>query len=196
MGRHSKLRSMATAAREERAQGVIEFALVAMILLLLFAGTVDYGLFLYYDTAVVNAARVGAETAINHCADRYHCDAPSTPMISSVILQKAVCESSPSITLKISGISSPTCTVSSGNPFGAVTVSNCPASGQDICIGGSQTEGGQVYVYVGYSFHPITPIINQFFPTKSCWSTAGGAPNTDSSSNGHTLCSDSTGRIS
>src|SRR5579872_6827705 len=65
--RHGEARVIRRRVRDENAQGLVEFAIVAMVLLLLFLGAVDYGRFLYYRAANQSAARVGAETASNHC---------------------------------------------------------------------------------------------------------------------------------
>ena len=67
------MREYVAGKRGERAQGLIEFALMAPILMMLFLGTVDYGRFLYYSVAINNAARLGVETAVNHCYERYDC---------------------------------------------------------------------------------------------------------------------------
>jgi len=56
----------------ENAQGVIEFALMLTVLMLLFLGTVEFSRFLYYDNAIRNAARVGVETGMKHCASSYN----------------------------------------------------------------------------------------------------------------------------
>ena len=41
---------------DEGAQSVVEFALLAMVLLIIFAGVVDFSRFMYFQTAVDNAA--------------------------------------------------------------------------------------------------------------------------------------------
>jgi hypothetical protein len=40
---------------------------------LVFSGTVDFSRFMYFNTAVAEAARVGAETAIGHCPTAADC---------------------------------------------------------------------------------------------------------------------------
>jgi hypothetical protein len=79
----------------EGAQGVIEFALIITALLLVFLGTVDFSRFLYYDTAVRNAARVGAEAAINHCFNDTTCDSSATAASNDFVLWSVFCEAEP-----------------------------------------------------------------------------------------------------
>jgi hypothetical protein len=47
-----------------------------------------------------------------------------------------------------------------------------------------------VTVYVGYNFTPISPLMQQFFPVKSCF------PGDDTTANHHTLCAAAVGKIS
>jgi len=48
---------------------------------------------------------------------------------------------------------------------------------------------------VGYKFHPISFLLDWVFSTQQCWTSAGGAPLDDSTSNGHTLCASSVGKV-
>lgn len=52
--------------RDRRGNAAIEFALLATPLLLLLVGTVDYGLGIYRQMEVQNAAQAGAEYALKH----------------------------------------------------------------------------------------------------------------------------------
>ena len=59
---HSLWRGRSTAAGE-RGQSLVEFALMAPVLLLLVLGAVDYGRVYYQDVQVIHAARNGAAYA-------------------------------------------------------------------------------------------------------------------------------------
>lgn len=77
---------------DERAQGVLEFALISTFLLLLALGIVDFSRFMYYQTAVTDAARVGAEVAIYHCAAPSNCDQNTTPITDDAVIQAVMCD--------------------------------------------------------------------------------------------------------
>src|SRR5579872_2268444 len=81
---------------DEDAQGVVEFALVSVVLLWLFLGTVDFARFLYYDVGITSAARVGAETAINHCPfASSNCGVSPTVVPDTLVLWRTYCEANP-----------------------------------------------------------------------------------------------------
>ncbi len=56
-------------ATSQRSQGLIEFSLVAPVLLLLFFLIIDFGRGIYYYVTIDNAANEGARTAIRSSAD-------------------------------------------------------------------------------------------------------------------------------
>ncbi len=56
------------AAAGSRGQSLVEFALLMPILALMFVGVVDFSRLYHSYTAATNAARVGAEVAMNHAA--------------------------------------------------------------------------------------------------------------------------------
>lgn len=190
---------------DERAQGVIEFALIVSVLMLLFLGTVDYARFLYYNTAVTNAARVGAELAGNHCVNETICADPNTASTTvtgdNYVLWAAYCEASPYVALTPSFSScdnsgklaswSPSCSSGCSGGLG----SSCT---NDICANpASRSQGTQVSVTVGYKFHPIAFLLDWVFTEHQCWTTGGGASSDDNiSQNHHTLCATSTGKVS
>lgn len=169
--------------------------------MLLFLGTVDYARFLYYDTAVRNAARVGAELAGNHCVNATICADPNTasttPTANNYVLWAAYCEAAPYVSLQ------PTFTTAgcdnNGNSAAwsptADSGSNCD---NDICVfPGNRSAGTQVTVSVGYKFHPIAFLLDWVFTEQQCWTTGGGAPEDDSIARSHhTLCASSVGRVS
>lgn len=185
--------------REERAQGVIEFAIVVTMLLLFFMGTIDFSRFMYYDTAIRNAARVGAEVGGNYC-NISACGVQTAPTTDDQIMQATYCagtqntlasglaaiqlQPTVSCTACISGTST-TCDPCSGS-----TCSNCT---KDICIdpsGASRTKGSDFTVYVGYNFQPISPLMSNFFPSQQCWASVNSTENT------HTLCATAVGHVS
>jgi hypothetical protein len=86
--------------RGEGAQGVIEFALILTVLMLVFLGTVDFSRAFYYQTGVDNGARVAAEAAINHCYSHSSCGAVSTASTVDDVLWSAYCEAKQYLTLK------------------------------------------------------------------------------------------------
>jgi TadE-like protein len=191
MGRLMSLRTTMTRTSDERAQGMIEFALIVMVLLLLFAGTVDFSRFLYYQSAISSAARVGAETAMNHCASSATCGLSTAATTDDFVMWSTYCEAAPEIVLNPSFSSCTPCATASCTPTCASSPCNDCAH-KDICVSpaGTRTSGKSVTVYVGYSFQPITPIIGQFFQTVSCW------PGDSTSVNDHTLCAKSVGQVS
>ena len=176
--------------RNESAQGLIEFAIISMVLVLFFGGVVDFSRFMYYDSAIHNAARIGAETASNRCADHYNCNLGGPPT-ANLIFQNTECEASPYVALTPTVTTChQTCTLGSVGCADPCPVASCPACAatQDICIGGALTAGSTITVSVGYNFRPFLPLMNLFFTDQQCWSTDSTA------SNHHTLCAESTGR--
>lgn len=187
---------------EEQAQGVIEFALVAMMLMLLFLGTVDYARFLYYDTSLRNAARTSAEVGSNHCTTPTTCGTTSTAVSNDFLIWSAYCAAQPAITLNpaVTGATNvcqpwsttPTCIPSGGSQASCGTY-NCE---YDVCVSqdtaSSQCSSSHpcVVVDIGYSFKPISFLMSPFLPDRTCYS------GDSTSQNHHTLCAESTGRIS
>ncbi len=172
----------------EQANSMIEFALVVSILLLLLLGTLDYGRFLYYDIAIGNAAEVGLQTAMNPCAYQPSCDSQAVPQTDSVIMWSAYCEGHDSVHLAPAYVSCPPCSANDCVPPGGVNYVPCV---QDICVSpaGTRTDQEQVQVTVGYNFRPMTILVDQFFPGRSCYAGDSVA------ANHHTLCAVATGRV-
>lgn len=183
------LRRLRGRALDESAQGLIEFALVGTMLCFMFLGTVDFGRFLYYQTALVSTARVGAEAAINHCPfSSSSCANTTTVTSDALVLWEASCEAIPYASLQPQFASCTAGTAGTWTPICASTCSNCTA---DLCVTPStRSTGTQVTVSVGYRFQPITPLMQVFFPDKSCFT------GDSTSTNHHTLCATSTGRVS
>jgi hypothetical protein len=207
----------------EQAQALIEFALFAIVLLYFFLGTVDLGRFLYYDNAIRSAARVGAGVASNHCAYAgYACGTTSNAVAVSdnFVMWSTYCEASSYVNLNLGqyplgqantmstgtqayvangsfGPCAPNDSSKTWTPTcaGGASCSNCS---NDICIAPSaRSSGTDVSVSVGYDFQPITPLMSSFFSSRQCWLTSDSpAPSaSDSTSNNHTLCARSVGKV-
>lgn len=180
--------------RGEDAQALIEFGIVITVLLLFFLGTIDFSRFIYYDSAIRNATRVGAEVAGNYC-NVPGCGNQSSPTSDSLVLQATYCEATQNtlgsgvaaVSLTPSATCTP-CTTSTCDPCPTATCSPCS---KDICISpsGTRTAGSTVTVTVGYNFKPISPYLSSFFPTQSCY--VGDSTFT----NHHTLCASTVGRV-
>jgi hypothetical protein len=181
----------------EQAQALIEFAVLGLVLISIFAGVVDFSRFMYYTSAISSSARVAAEIAGNPCETSFNCGrVSSTETLSDdYILQSAHCEATPYLNVK-PVVDCGTCVQSvcaSGDPCSVA----CSPCSFDVCIArsptGTPTSGQQVTVWVGYNFVPITPIMNKFFPTQACWQTGDGAPSNDATA--HTICAKAVGRV-
>lgn len=179
--------------RSEQAQGLIEFALIAPSLILIFLGVVDFSRFLYFNQAIVNAARAGGDTAINHCAFHATCGMVDTPVGDDFIVQSVSCDAAPYVRLQPQVATCASCLTTNCNAGVTICSAACLAQicMKDVCINplaATRTNGMDVTITVGYSWKPITPLIATFFPDKACWSQ-------DPSSNHHTLCASSTGNV-
>jgi hypothetical protein len=175
--------------RDERAQGLIEFALISTALLLLFAGTVDFSRFMYYSTAINSAARVGASLGTNACLTPELCGRTVLPT-DSYVMQAASCEAKPYVSLQPQ-ISCDTCITSTCTT--PCDPSSCPSpcAAEDICVqrslpSGAPADGQTVIVTVGYHFDFISPILGQFFPNVACFT---GDTRT------HNICAHATGIV-
>jgi Flp pilus assembly protein TadG len=200
--------------RGEEAQGVIEFAILASVLLLLFLGTVDFARFMYYSSALNNAASAGAQVETSGGAiNRSLAGTLYSAVTDNYALQASVCEGRPYVNLTpyptgagydfCAACLSSSATCNNNDPCQVTAGTNscgslCSSSG-DVCIcrpdtscppsGATPSTGQKVVVTVGYKFVPITPLIRQFFPAQSCWSG-------DSTSlAGHTICAQAVGRV-
>jgi hypothetical protein len=178
----------------ERAQGLIEFALIAPTLLLIFLGVVDYSRFMYFNQTIVSAARSGGDTVINHCAFHATCGMTDTPVGDDFVVQAVYCDASPHIQLQPQAATCASCLTTTCNSPITICDASCLAQvcAKDVCVSplaANRTNGTDVTVTVGYSWKPITPLIAVFFPDKSCWPL-------DPASNHHTLCASATGNVS
>ena len=191
--------------RDEEAQGLIEFALLLTALSLIFVGVVDYSRFMYYQTSIQSAARVGAEVASNNCYRASGCTNLSQVTINSGIMQATECETSgaarlswnPSIVCSNQSSdpclsctnSANWCSSTSNDPGGNVCIQRY-ASGTPECTTAVSTatvaSGQCVKVIVGYNFHPLSLAVGRFFPKTACWS---------GDSFGHQLCATAVGTV-
>jgi hypothetical protein len=173
---------------EESAQALVEFAIIAIAATWIFLGTVDFGRFLYYDNGLRSAARVGAEVASQHCPFRdVTCTegGSNTPVADKYVLWATSCEAAPNLTLLPQYTSCPP----GSTPPCIGTCTNCTA---DICVtpdDATRVTHSSVNVSVGYSFKPINAMVNILFPEQSCYT------GDNASTNHHTLCATSVGRV-
>jgi hypothetical protein len=216
-GRSRYLFRLGRSLGDESGQGLIEMALISMVLMFLLLGTVDFSRFLYYTNTIDSAARVGAEVAMLRCPGPSNCDVThSVPVTNDVVLQDTLCAAnqnpySSSMGFTLDSSIAPTSTQCSGTPCDGISVS-CAVTATEICgVGGgndvcitrgsattgtcsndpagnqSPTSGQCVEVIIGWKFTPITPLINQFFHTQSCW--VGDTAT-------HNLCASAIGKVS
>jgi len=192
MKRTSAFHKIATASRDESAQGVVEFAILATMLFFIFLGTVDFARFMYYQTNITGASRVGAEVAINHCPFYSNqCQQTDTPTATSFVMWKTYCEAAAYASLQpaYTTCSAGGSTSASWTPTCSGTCTNCT---KDICLSspdGTITNHSQITVSVGYSFKPLSLFMSAFFPERSCF-TGDSTP-----TNHHTICASSVGRV-
>src|SRR5947209_6231190 len=85
--------------RGERAQGVVEFAAIATIMMMVFLGTVDLARFMYYGTAIRNAASTAAQVETTGCVNGQVCGNLYVKTTDDFAVQAAVCEGRPYVTL-------------------------------------------------------------------------------------------------
>jgi TadE-like protein len=178
--------------RDEGAQGLIEFAIIASLAMLILLGTVDFGRFLYYDNVIRSAARVGAEVGSQHCPIRAgSCAVSGSAVGSDFVMWAASCEAAGNV--RLTPFYSPCTpgTTASWTPA-STCVGTCTNCANDICVSSSvipPDTHAQVTVDVGYNFRPINPLTNPFFQDQSCYS------GDDTTVNHHTLCAESVGRV-
>ncbi|HZU14469.1 MAG TPA: TadE family protein [Chloroflexota bacterium] len=138
------IRRLAAASRDEGAQGLIEFAILSAFLSFLALGIIDFSRFMYYQTAVQDAARVGAEVAIYHCPSAGNCDQNTTPLTDDIVIQAVMCDANQNpytgaLSFDLNpGITSVTSSVCQ-TPCDDVTV-NCTVSANQECGNNSGTD--------------------------------------------------------
>lgn len=178
----------------EQAQSLIEFACIVPILVVIFLGVTDYSRFMYSNQVIVSAARAGGDAAINHCVYHASCGMTDTPVGDDFIVQAVYCDASPHVQLQPPVSTCASCLTTTCTSPTSICSAACLAEicVNDICIdplGATRTNGMDVTVTVGYKWEPITPLIGQYFPARSCWPS-------DSLTNHHTLCASAVGSVS
>lgn len=143
--------------RRQRGQSLVEFALVAPVLLLLFSGVLDLGRAFYYQVSATDAARDGVRLA----AGNYGGHGPDLATICSEITQD------------LSAVPSVSCVTSShAPPYHSGVDFAQPASGTAVAViycgsaaaCGAYSGAPQHYdlaVQVNYAFGLLTPFISQ-----------------------------------
>jgi len=135
-----------------RGQGLVEFALIFPVLVLVLLGVFDFGRAIFAYNTLANAARAGVRVAIvnqngpSGCAGGNGGTPPDTTKVSAqdCALQAAVSLVGTTVTVTYKDITDRTvCTVTGGNPDGGPALVGCLA-----------------VVTTTYTFHPITPIIS------------------------------------
>lgn len=188
----------------EEAQSLIEFALFITFAMLMLLGTIDFSRFMYFDTAIHSAARLGAEVAGNHCTPS--CGTIPVTTVDWVV-ETTVCEASIGLQPQpVQGCNG--CAYIKGGPGGCNDPYNtstttysptAPSLTQDVYVSPAYapdspdpglTSPTVVTVSVGYNFTPVTPLMQQFFQPISCF------PGDSVASNHHTLCATAVGKIS
>jgi len=119
--------------RSERGAAVVEFALIAPVLLVLVFGIIDYGMFFHTKTMIANAAREGARNG-------------------SISHSRAVIDSS--IASALGDVPSKNVTVTVGCKGPAPTYTVCPVGGFDANV----KSGGTLQVTLKYHYSWITPL--------------------------------------
>ena len=136
------------AGRRDTGQSVVEFALVVPVFLLLLAGMIDFGLGLYSDITVTNAAREGARLGV---AMPYSAAAPSayTSAIDARVRDMATSLDGTNLTV----------TTSCLRPSGSSWVA---------CSGTPYQSGDAVVVKVDYTYKMLWPLaIGTVIPLSS-----------------------------
>jgi Flp pilus assembly protein TadG len=136
-----------------RGQGLVEFALIFPVLVLVLFGVFDFGRAIFAYNTLANAARAGVRVAIVNqngpslgCAGGSGGTPPDTTKVSAqdCALQAAVSLGGTTVTVSYMDITDTTaCTVTGGTLDGRPALVGCLA-----------------VVTTTYTFHPITPIIS------------------------------------
>jgi len=147
--------------KQSRGQGLVEFALVAPILFLMFFGILEFGRFVLYYHTLNNAVREGARYAIVHGFQAID-GCPSGPMPGGAAnpcdpsgsnVRQAVADAAVGL-LSVSDLSFPAVTQPDG------TVCSSPAN---PCYygpnGNSNARGSNVTLEVDYTYSAMLPLL-------------------------------------
>lgn len=162
-------------SRSQRAQGLVEFSLVAPVLLLLLFGVVDFGRAIYYYVTLQQAANEGVRVAVRatyiDSAGVQHLPPRNTDV------QAAVAQRAPGLVLATPCVNGPVVTsqvppanqgwVYITDPSGSGTSNNAPggeptSSAGGGCNGAAPSNGHvPLRVTLRFNFVPVTPLISQ-----------------------------------
>jgi Flp pilus assembly protein TadG len=140
----------------QRGSSMIEFSLVALVLIMLVLGTVDFGRALYTDHAVANLARVGSRWAAVHGSTS------TTPAASSDVQTYVQGRNSPLLTTGSITVT----TTWPGKTFSTISPSSptCPAS----ATGSPNSPGNIACVQVQYTYnYMVMPFASKTFTKTS-----------------------------
>jgi Flp pilus assembly protein TadG len=137
--------------RTRNGQGLVEFALVIPLILLMFMGILDFGRAIYAYNTIANAARQGARVAAVNQADP---SAPNNRLCAGD--QPVENPASPHLSIKGCAVQA---AISLGLQPSAVAVNYAPPSGVNISCSPTLDVGCIAVVTVTYSWAAITPII-------------------------------------
>jgi Flp pilus assembly protein TadG len=147
-----------------RGQGLVEFALIFPVLVLVLFGVFDFGRAIYAYNALANASRDGVRIAIVNqngagagCAGGSGATPPDTTNVSAV-----------------------DCTQQGAISLGGVTATLTyrDITNTTVCTAGGHADGGPAkvgclaIVQTTYAFHPVTPLISSLVGTINLSSTA------------------------
>lgn len=125
---------MVTTRRRRRAQGMVEFALIAPLFLLMLFGLFDLGAAVYTYNTLSHGTEMAAAYASLHCG--YNGNAYNNAQLNQQVLQAGQLLQA-----------------------GALSVTATPSSGTTCSLTGTS-----ITVTSTYRYHPITPMFQAFFP--------------------------------
>ena len=132
-------------------QTLVEFAIAAMVFLLLLFATIDFGYFYYVKVTLQNAVRQAGRYAITgNCSAGTNCFVGGTTNRYNSIIQVALTYSFGLITASNVSI---TCLPP---PIGLT--GGCPSY-----AGGAGGPGDTVMITATYTWHPVTALVSKFF---------------------------------
>jgi Flp pilus assembly protein TadG len=155
--------------RRSRGQGLVEFALVFPVLVLLLFGVLDMGRAVYAYSTIGNAARQGARVAaVNQIFNSNECvqDMPVETVGSThTSITACAIRAAQSLNVQAGDVH-----VAYSAPVG--TSLSCPAAADTTPSSGQLDLGCIASVTVDYTFTPLTPVISQMFASIPMASTS------------------------
>ncbi len=149
-------------ARHTRGQGLVEFALVFPIIILIFFGIFDLGRGVYAYNTIANAARVGARVAVVN-------QIQTTPAGDCNQSRPIENPGAPHWSIKTCAANS---AISLGIQTSAVTVEYDPPPSTTLTCSPSLNVGCIARVTVSYTYTPSTPVIGGLIGTIAMSSTS------------------------